>query len=296
MHNYKQSPIKELIIDAARESELLKGTDLEFPKSRLHKLRTADAYLKRDDELSFTMSGAKFRKLCGMHRYLQSRDSFSACGSSRSAFLFALAQLCLQMGKSLELSLLKSTPWADKGTDTLYRKVFEAFPITWVDRKHWSEVKTDIREGGVGEDALLGVMSLGLDIAQQIVGLDIENIWIDAGTGLSARALIYSLGELLESPPLIHVVLCAGNEDEFTAELSKFPFKQAPFRLYRPPTARSYGSTNRKVWDLIDRYLRTEGVLLDPIYSAKLLMAYEEKGMPRSLIVHSGGGLNNFGF
>lgn len=303
MHKFHHIDTRQLIIDASKGSELLRGVDRDFPKSRIHRLRTVPACLKRDDELSFTMSGVKFRKLCGMSRLLRSAKSFVSYGSARSAFLFALAQYCLQLDVKLELFLLESTPWQASGTDKLYRRLFESFPVTWVKREDWPRIhallpagKEVIPEGGVGPDALLGAMSLGLDIVEQMREEDFRHVWIDAGTGLSAQALIYALGELLENPPLVHVVLCAGNEESFAKDLEAYAFRRAPYVCHRPPTARSYGATNQTVWQTIDRYLQMEGVLLDPMYSAKLILAYEEDRTEQSLIIHSGGGLNNFGF
>ncbi|MES2745989.1 MAG: hypothetical protein V4655_11210 [Bdellovibrionota bacterium] len=305
MHRFHQSDLVEAIKSASRESPLLYGTGQDIPKSRLHRLRTAQAWLKRDDELSFMISGPKFRKLCGMSKALASESRIASWGSSRSAFLFALAGEAKTLGKTLDLFLLESTPWQNKGADKLYRAVFEEHRLIFIPRSEWPHVKDlmpadawVIPEGGVGEDALLGAMSLGLDLAEQCERLNLkpEKIWIDAGTGLTAKALIWSLGTLMSDPPEVQVVLCAGDEESFTASLKTDQYRLAPYKLHRPPTARSYGSTNQTIFKTIDRYLKEETVLLDPIYTAKLLLAYEQEKGEGDIIVHSGGLLNNFGF
>lgn len=305
MSAFNPSALTERIAEASRQSPLLLGTGRDFAKTRWQRLRCSPSWIKREDELSFTMSGPKYRKLCGMNRILATSDEFVSFGSSRSAFLLALAQLCISQGQRLELYLLRSTPWQNTGPDAMYRTVFGEHEVHWVDREDWPHVralipphKVIIPEGGVGESAFWGAMSLGLDIVEQMheLSIDLEHVWIDAGTGLTAQALIKSLGGLLESPPHVHVVLCAGSEEAFREGLARVPGSEAPFTLYRPSTARSYGSTNRKIWQTIARYLKTEGLLLDPLYSAKLLLGFEEHGQKESLVIHSGGGLNNFGY
>jgi 1-aminocyclopropane-1-carboxylate deaminase len=290
---------------ASRASPLLHGMGLEYPRSRLQKLRTSNAWLKRDDELSFLMSGPKFRKVCGLSAVLREHDFIASWGSSRSAFLLALALQAKMLGKTLDLFLLESTPWQKKGADKLYKSAFAEHRLTFIKRSEWSNIRDSlptnaywIPEGGVGDDALLGAMSLGLDLAEQFERLDLkpQKVWIDAGTGLTAKALILSLGTLLADPPEVQVVLCAGDETSFEASLRSAHLRQAPYALHRPPTARSFGTTNQTIFATIDRYLREEGVLLDPIYTSKLLLAYEEVKGEGDIIIHSGGLLNNFGF
>ncbi|RZA22507.1 MAG: hypothetical protein EOP10_15265 [Proteobacteria bacterium] len=46
MHRFHQSDLVEAIKSASRESPLLYGTGQDIPKSRLHRLRTAQAWLK----------------------------------------------------------------------------------------------------------------------------------------------------------------------------------------------------------------------------------------------------------
>ncbi|RZA17962.1 MAG: hypothetical protein EOP10_21820 [Proteobacteria bacterium] len=305
MHRFHHSDLVEQIKAASRESPLLYGTGQDFPKSRLQKLRTSQAWLKRDDELSFMISGPKFRKLCGMSKILEANERLASWGSSRSAFLFALAGQAKTLGKTLDLFLLESTPWQNKGADKLYRAVFEEHRLTFVPRHEWANVKdrmpADARvipEGGVGEEALFGAMSLGLDLAEQLERLNLKpkKVWIDAGTGLTAKALIWSLGTLMPDPPEVQVVLCAGDEKTFAESLITEHYIIAPYKLHRPPTARSYGSTNQTIFKTIDRYLKDETVLLDPIYTAKLLLSYEQEKGEGDIIIHSGGVLNNFGF
>ena len=74
-------------------------------------------------------------------------------------------------------------------------------------------------------------------------------------------------------------------------------FKQ----LYHPSKLKSFGSTSKSLFGFIESFAKEEGVLLDPIYSAKLLLEAEaimnKKNLEGSiLLVHSGGALSLSGF
>ncbi|MBC7660004.1 MAG: hypothetical protein H7249_09875 [Chitinophagaceae bacterium] len=278
-------------------------------------------WLKREDELSFTMSGPKFRKLCGLKFAAKPFQTIVSWGSARSAFLLGLAQIAKEEGKDLELFLLKSTPWETSGTDRLYENAFAGHTVHWVDRKDWPFISSlaaredalVIPEGGVGIHCLAGALTLALDICDQMTRLETEweTIWIDAGSGFTAQSLILGLGLLLRDPPHVNVVLCAGNAESFAGGLQSLEAAlknalnisaiPAPYSCHRPPTAASYGATNQAVWSTIARYHQSMGILLDPLYTAKLMMCFEaypenEAGSLSTLIIHSGGGLNNFGY
>ena len=341
-------------------SPLLYGRSDFWPTSRWSNL-SPGLWLKREDELSFTLSGPKYRKFCGMAAAFDAHDSILAVGSARSAFLLGLAQLCRETQMPLELILLRSTPYQDFGTDVLYDIAFADLPVHWLTREQWPEAKAMalelaaarsrresddnaprgpgtgetgrspspmepalrqrslgplvLAEGGAGPEALAGALTLPLDIAEQMTRLQIapEEIWIDAGSGFTAQALILGLGTLLRHPPTVHVVLCAGDDQSFAQDLSLrqgearaalgIAWQPASYRTHRPSTARAYGATNRQVWDKVAQFHRQKGILLDPLYTAKLMLTFEAfraahpASTPKStLLIHSGGGLNNFGF
>jgi 1-aminocyclopropane-1-carboxylate deaminase/D-cysteine desulfhydrase-like pyridoxal-dependent ACC family enzyme len=169
-----------------------------------------------------------------------------------------------------------------------------------------------VREGGAQLEALWGALTLALDIVQQEkeLGLTFAQIWVDAGTGLTAQALILGLG-LLKRQVSCEVLLCAGTEDAFKRDLAgrraelaaelHCDIPLAAFRCHRPLAARSFGSTNQAVFQEIQRTAQESGIWLDPIYSAKLFMsaraAYAERQPEEPvLILHAGGVSSLFGF
>jgi 1-aminocyclopropane-1-carboxylate deaminase len=68
------------------------------------------------------------------------------------------------------------------------------------------------------------------------------------------------------------------------------------YELYLPSNAKSFGSVNAGVLQEVVHWARSDGIVLDPIYSAKLFYEakkiIQQKNLQGSiLLVHSGGQL-----
>jgi 1-aminocyclopropane-1-carboxylate deaminase/D-cysteine desulfhydrase-like pyridoxal-dependent ACC family enzyme len=285
--------------------------------------------MKRDDELGFY--GSKWRKMQGLTAALQDQgaDTIMAWGGGRSHFLLGLLSLGRELGLDVHLLVKEGSPRHSHGPDLLWPLLQGAARLDVVSRSVWPQVENMarqrcdalqaegrniflVKEGGAQIEALWGSLSLPLDIVQQEqeLGMSFTRIWVDAGTGLTAQALILGLG-LLQSRAHCEVLLCAGTEAEFqkdlelrrlelAAELQR-EIPCASFRCHQALTARSFGSTNQAVFQEIQRTAAESGVLLDPIYSAKLLMSVRAsqdawRAEDRVLILHSGGTSSLFGF
>ncbi|RYZ57414.1 MAG: hypothetical protein EOP07_09965 [Proteobacteria bacterium] len=313
--------------ESCKGSPLMLGRKGLWPESRLQKLDRPGLWIKRDDELSFTLSGPKYRKFAGLSQAMKASDHVVSWGSARSAFLLGLSQMAKEEGRSLELILLRSTPYQDFGADILYQNAFAAHSQHWLSREDWPTAAflanriaegrgrtLILPEGGVSPKALAGPMSLALDLTEQslALGLDFREIWVDSGSGFTAQALILALGTILKNPPLIHVVLCAGKDDDFRQGLAlrleeaknelALDWRAAPFECHKASIGASYGSTPKAVWQKIAKEHQEKGLLLDPIYTAKLMLTFEAhraahgESPGETLLIHSGGSLNNFGF
>ncbi|MFK7921005.1 MAG: 1-aminocyclopropane-1-carboxylate deaminase, partial [Bacteroidia bacterium] len=156
--------------------------------------------------------------------------------------------------------------------------------------------------------------SLLIDIERNELALGerMNHICIDAGTGLTAAVLIW-LNAWRQRHTNIEVILTAGTQSSFSDVLTQvrewlkvyipsgLPQEAKNYRLHRSATAAAYGSVNASIRNAIKRYARTEGVLSDPIYTAKLL--YTSEALLNSnvlqgniMIVHNGGGTGLMGF
>ena len=161
-------------------------------------------------------------------------------------------------------------------------------------------------------ESLLGAMTLAIDLIdnQTEMSLDFDQIFVDAGTGMGAAALIIALG-FLGCQANVYVTLIAGSELEFQKTLSflkksfqdqvNISFSLSPYKFLYPLTARSFGSTNASVFQEIKFFAEREGIFLDPIYTAKVFPAvctelFSHRVRGKSVWVHSGGALSLSGF
>ncbi len=116
--------------------------------SRIHKLHSLSTdstpcYIKRDDELSFGISGTKVRKLRTLIASLKKRNIAHACviDTFHSSNVLALCQLLIENRIIPKLFLLKgSIPENPVGNYLLTRLFVAEKSITWVERSAWKSV------------------------------------------------------------------------------------------------------------------------------------------------------------
>jgi 1-aminocyclopropane-1-carboxylate deaminase/D-cysteine desulfhydrase-like pyridoxal-dependent ACC family enzyme len=322
---------QEKVQNQLQNSALRGGRSGFWLSSRVHTLRGwgTRVWIKRDDELG--LYGSKYRKIQGLAAAIhdQKVEALVAWGGGRSQFLLGLLSMGRELDLTMHLLVKEGSPRHPHGPDLLWPLLKGAATLETVSRSAWPQVENMarqtvdaltaqgkkvflVREGGAQIEALWGSLTLPLDIVQQEkeLGLRFTKIWVDAGTGLTAQALILGLG-LLQSQIHCEILLCAGSEAEFQkdleqrrAELSHDLQRTIPcasFRCHRPLSARSFGATNKAVFQEIQRTAQESGVLLDPIYSAKLMMAVRASqptwsAEEKVLILHAGGTSSLFGF
>jgi 1-aminocyclopropane-1-carboxylate deaminase/D-cysteine desulfhydrase-like pyridoxal-dependent ACC family enzyme len=294
-------------------------------KSRVHKINSIQredlkVYIKRDDELSFSSSGSKVRKLSSLIPYIIEKKPklIGLIGSSLSHFVLALAQRCIEQ-KLPFTCYLKKPHFPQKNGNALLLSILSP-KICWIDTLNWpqviqkaeSECDLVIPEGGFMMEAFAGCCSLGLDILrnEKELNLSFDHIFVDAGSGLTALSLILFFS-LIDSRKRIHVLSCADSKELFEEKLSKMSsylkeVYQTPFTykdtytFNQPCQGKSFGSTSTSLFAYIRSFAQKEGVFLDPIYSAKLFQTFEttlQKNLHgNALLIHSGGGTSLFSF
>jgi len=302
--------------------------------SRIHKLKTIgtealECYVKRDDELSFGISGSKLRKYLSLIPFLLSKKIEQAVliGGCQSNNILSLGQLLLENGIEPQLFLLGNPDHALEGNFLLTRLMLPEANFHWLNRKDWPEVEKLaqnycqtisprrsylIPEGACISAALPGAMTLALDIIQneQDHGLWFQHIFMDSGTGLMAIATALVLS-WLKREITVHVLLLAEDSAAFLTRLNVFKLEferliqvtlsmeeiLKRLKLYKPSQAKAFGSVNQAIFSSIKTLFQQEGFLTDPIYSAKLFaevprIIAEQQLSGKGLIIHSGGGLS----
>lgn len=301
--------------------------------SRVHELligksQAVRCFVKREDELSCLISGSKIRKYRTLIATLkqQGHKKVALIGSQASNHVLGLSSLLIENRIEPTLFVTKTHTPELFGNALFSHLLIPKERIHLIDRKNWPDVMNIalkwqsencnscvIPEGGSFDSCIGGLATLAIDIIdnEEQLNLSFQHILIDAGTGITASGLIACFGFMHKATHL-HVLLAAGSEQAFhmrvqeaQTALKNLTKKETaflpPFTLYRPTCAQSFGSTNSTIFDAIARCARTEGVLLDPIYSAKLYLLLEkllETGVLTGpvLFIHSGGLFSLSGF
>lgn len=286
-------------------------------------------FVKREDELGFGISGIKLRKYRVLIPYLLQQGFKEAVviGGAFSNHVLSMTQLLIESGIQPTLFLKEPQPVQKTGNFLLTQALLPSSSIKWVSKQDWPSVYQKtlnysqtrpksivIPEAAMLFPSFLGALSLPLDILQNEheLGLEFQDVFLEAGSGYSAAALLLVFS-LLKKQTMCHLVILAGTQQSFIEELHKlhkefeiwlgkevsFPTR---FRCLECSIAPSFGSTNQKLFEFIVQTARAEGFFLDPIYSGKLF--YEAKKNlsqntdinANTLLIHSGGALTLSGF
>ncbi|KTD55731.1 1-aminocyclopropane-1-carboxylate deaminase [Legionella santicrucis] len=288
--------------------------------SRVHRLNhfpedDVVCYVKRDDELSCGVSGSKLRKYASLLPFLieQKIRHLIIIAGPQSNNLLAVLQLAREFQFKVTAFLIQPWKLELQGNYKLSRLFLEEEEIVWVARDKWPQVNElafnylntlnesgfVLFEGASVAEAMRGASTLAEDIIlnENTLKLRFQHIFIDAGTGFSASALINRLTELNHQAK-IHVLLLADDEELFYSKLNQWiGLIPKNFSCFYPTTAKAFGSVNQTIKNEVLRLAREEGILADPIYAAKLF--YEsrkriqiERLKGNVLIIHSGGTLS----
>lgn len=295
-----------------------------YMQSRVHSLHsfTGNSYIKRDDELSFSMTGTKYRKYPSLLRYLKKGKykKIGVIGSLNSNNILSLSQVLIENNFSFQLYLLKPNKNTISSSNAFLLKLLSP-NIQLVKREEWKDVfdfaEKDcdfvIPEGCFLPQTIPSLMSLGRDIERNEVEHKhkYQKIFIDSGTGISAISLILYFS-ILNIEKEIHVLSCTENESSFFKKLEQMKkhlelkyHEKIPtvtkYYFHRPEVGKSFGSIQKRHLDFIKEFATKEGVFLDPIYTSKLFFFAKEflrtnESKEKNLIIHSGGGTSLLGF
>ncbi len=298
-------------------------------QSRIHRLRwfgRSDIWVKRDDELSFGVSGTKLRKHASISPALiqEGIDEVVVIGGANSNNVLSAAQTLLENNIKITPFLL-GPPSQKQGNSRLLSLFVDDEDIHWISRQQWAERETQINsyvegekgqgikifvlpEGGHHRLALPGSLSILFDILrnEKESGVNFDHIFIDSGTGMVAQSLLAGSAVVGKKTIFHNVILADSFEDfekglkqviQYTEDFLQVSIKSVPeYKLYYPVVARSFGSTNSTIFKEIKCIAREDGILTDPVYSAKLFITAKHTIQDQSLdgnilLIHSGGAL-----
>ena len=298
------------------ESSVLKEFKLN---SRVHLANSYfgdnKVYIKRDDELSSGIIGTKLRKYVSLIPALvKAKKPVIAVGSLHSNNLVSLAQILIEF--DINFKVVAKDANATNTGNGLWLKTLVGDNLILLERKQWNQHEEWIRvnypdhlvlpEGASINDCIPGLLTLSLEINDWIEeqNIQLEHLFLDAGTSFSAAVCCAGLAICENSPKNIHITHIAGNETLFEQQLRKietyleasgFNIPELPFKIFHhnPKTAKSFGAVNSTIAIEWKQIMQQEGIITDLTYGAKHFYTIKEylshkQGHYTALIVNSG--------
>ncbi|HIB68118.1 MAG TPA: hypothetical protein EYO33_24240 [Phycisphaerales bacterium] len=258
---------------------------------------------RRFSELTYVreelLGSYKARKYLSLIPWLREQgfERIRVAGSSHSGNVTQLGLLLRQNGME-PVYLFEGRGGPPAGNQLLSQLVYGSSFKT-----DSGDVDFEIPEGGSHPAALAG--SLGL--AGSLVEKSLEqNTWttrifMDSGTGFSAAALLLGLG-FFNLPCRVTIVSMTGQSSEDIQDICHSlsgdygrlfdkPPRIPEFEVNHPPVGPSFGSVPAASLAEVAAFAQQEAILIDPIYTAKLSLYYQQQRVAgqEALMFLSGG-------
>jgi 1-aminocyclopropane-1-carboxylate deaminase/D-cysteine desulfhydrase-like pyridoxal-dependent ACC family enzyme len=260
-----------------------------------------ELYLKRDDLLHAEVSGNKWRKLIPQMAWLLRGGvrSFATVGGIHSNHLSACAALARELGVTMRCYVRGRIPQVLTPTLQFVSQCGANLePVSREQVRRWRgeapandilKGATWLPEGGTSRLALLGMSDCYQEIVAQL-GEAPTVIAVAAGSGGTAAGL----ARATDCSVLAYDVVGDAGLPQRTASLIS---EENNARLHWHSAELSgFASGERLILDTMAEFERLNGVQLDPIYTAKLLIALTEQlesgvfaQRSKLVMVHTGG-------
>lgn len=257
--------------------------------------------VKRDDLIDPYISGNKWRKLKYVLAKANSlgRTHLVTFGGAYSNHLLATAAASARAG-------LKVTAFvrgeAVENEMLLLCRLF-GMQLIFVDRSIYRH-KTDlfnlhfekdsaaffIDEGGASAEAVKGCAEIIDELGQEY-----DYIFCAAGTGTTAAGLLSGINRLQLKTEL-HVIPVLNGADFIEREIAKYVGHTAGLQLHLDYHFGGYAKTTPVLLNFMSNFIAQTGVLIDPVYTAKMFFAINDlklkgklKDDAKILAIHTGG-------
>lgn len=283
-------------------------------------------FLKRDDLTDLALGGDKPRKLeYEVARALaQGADTLVTCGSAQSNHARLTTAAARTVGLQCVVVLSSDQYQAFEGN--LLTVYLMGADVHLVEAAHHWDLEPAVQNicsslraqgkkpyvipvSGTTPQSCLGYVRCGLEIGDQLHERDLhpDAIYVPFGTGGIFTALLLSLREQGILCPLIGISVnqpqaaCLARIEIWWAELCRLldchPQRpRGPYEISAEFIGQAYGDPTEACLDAIMLMAQTEGILLDPVYSGKVLagfLAHQAAGRwapsQHILLLHSGG-------
>lgn len=276
-------------------------TDIHSPVQQLKHPILQQLWIKRDDLIDPYISGNKWRKL----KYLlskaqtENKHHLVTFGGAYSNHLLATAAAASRAG-------LKSTAFVRGETvknEILMLCQLFGMTLQFVDRtsykdknllfeKHFSDDPNAffIDEGGASMEAITGCAEIIAELPA-----DIDHIFCAAGTGTTAAGLLKGIHNRGLKTRL-HVVPALKGGEFIAEEIFSYLGHTDQLTLHTDYHFGGYAKTKPELIDFMKSFVSSQGVLIDPIYTAKMMYAIDDlskknyfRKEEKIMAIHTGG-------
>lgn len=282
-------------------------------------------WLKRDDLTGIELSGNKIRKLdyLAMDAVKQGAHGLMTCGGLQSNHCRATAFLGAKLGMKTILYLRGSAEVNPTGN--YFLNLLAGARINFVTPEEYKEIddimqkKSEelkangqniyvIPEGGSNETGAWGYCQCFTEITEQLSKYEIPIDVIAVATGSGGTHAGLLIGKYLSNSPIdiISINVCDDalffknkilNIIENFADKNnlKLPCNKEDIHIHDGYVGDGYGLIGKAEIDMIKRFAREKGIVLDPVYTAKAYLGLEslmsKNILPYKniLFIHTGG-------
>jgi len=282
-------------------------TNVHSPIEKLSHANLNHLWVKRDDQIDPYISGNKWRKLkytLSRARDLQ-KTHLVTFGGAYSNHLVATAAAAARTGFKAtafvrgeavdnEMLLLCRLYGMDlRFTDRLsYKNKAGLFHTYFGDDNN----AYFIDEGGAGPDAVRGCAEIIAEIPD-----DVNHLFCAAGTGTTAAGLLDGIRSA-GTKTVLHVVPVLKGADFIKDEILKYCDLEEQLVIYNDYHFGGYAKTKPELLQFMKTFIANTGLLIDPVYTAKLFYAIDDlatrgilKPDEKIVALHTGGLLGIWG-
>jgi 1-aminocyclopropane-1-carboxylate deaminase len=266
-----------------------------------------EVFIKRDDLIHPLISGNKWRKLKYVLQKAQAegKSHLITFGGAYSNHLLAIAAAAARFG----FTATAFVRGEEVQNDTLFLCRLHGMQLIFVSRESYRSRLTlfdnhfgndahayFVDEGGASPEAAQGCAELIAELTEPY-----DCLFCACGTGTTAAGLIngiqqHHLSTAFEGIPVFK------NGKFLRAEIDRYTIAPAAYQLHIQYHFGGYAKTSPELIDFIKRFVARTGILIEPVYTGKMLYAiydlarqgYFKRGS-RILAIHTGGMLGLLG-
>lgn len=258
-------------------------------------------FIKRDDLIHPIISGNKWRKLKYLLKKAQAQNKthLVTFGGAYSNHLLATAAAAAKFGfKATGIVRGEAVE-----NDTLFLCRLHGMNLIFTDRDSYRDKSAlfnhyfsgdneafFINEGGSSPEAAMGCSELVSELLENY-----DHIFCACGTGTMAAGILNGITQHKLST-MLHAIPVFKNGGFIGGEIEKLLTAPANYQLHTDYHFGGYGKADDNLVAFIKKFVADTGILIDPVYTGKLLYAIYDlasknyfKPGSRILAIHSGG-------